>query len=133
MKAWMFRFPKIDARAGQVFGVAVAESDLDMFWEIDKHGDPFAVEIYRLLEGGSVDFVVTGDPADGDVTLMDMELSDQIGDALYFCDHKWKLPPWGNTGDDKTLAWAYQNKMIFPAKGGGVKMKSKKKGGGKRC
>ena len=51
MKAYWFRFTNDTERW---VGLAVASDWVDLFWQIDSHGDPFSCEIKKVKGSASV-------------------------------------------------------------------------------
>ena len=71
-------------------GLAFAANMRELFWQIDYHGDPHAVEIMRLKSGSvCINQKLNHDIEDGHPEVPDeVEWSDCLFDA------EWKLPKW---------------------------------------
>lgn len=54
MIAYLFRFLDSDGKPTKFIGFAVAPDKASMFWQIDEHGDPNAVEIMNIPAGRGV-------------------------------------------------------------------------------
>lgn len=72
MIAVAFRF-----KASGWQGIAVARNKVELFWQIDEHGDPYSVEIINLQQGSMCA------TSDGEI-----EWCEELAGG------KWKAPVW---------------------------------------
>ena len=70
-------------------GLACAQDKVELFWEIDQHGDPYEVEIASVRRSGSLGVDVEED-AEGTTTYSEVELGQGILDSKL----RWKTPRW---------------------------------------
>jgi len=98
MRHVWFRFLEDGKPTGEV-GFAMARTKADLFWEIDRYGNPRSVEIYDV---DSMSFCLTEgppedptDPEDTCPTYTDVEFTDRL--PLYSPPETadWRKPRWG--------------------------------------
>lgn len=90
--ACYFRFVGTD-----YIGIAVADSVLDLFWNIDQYGDPFQTEI-AIIRSGSVCFKRTRGGKEGEETeeISEVEYDEGMEDNFSRRSMKttWRVPIW---------------------------------------
>lgn len=86
MIACHFRFVNDKGPTG-FYGIAFANTKRDLFWEIDRYGDPYSVEIKRACHGSFCCRAENVDCEDVDPSLSELEFEVPFNE-------KWKSPKW---------------------------------------
>lgn len=88
MIACYFRFINDDGVPVGYYGIAIARTKRDLFWEIDKYGDPYCVEILTVP---SMSFCLYAENAESENE--DPEFSRVEFSKVEF-NGKWIKPKW---------------------------------------
>jgi hypothetical protein len=97
---YAFRFVDSNGNPTGYYGIASARNRREMFWQIDQHGDPNSVQV-KSLDDCSICFFaeIPDQDADEMIVVSEVELSEQIMDALLFGDKflsvKWPEDVYG--------------------------------------
>jgi hypothetical protein len=97
MKLYAYRFINDEGLPTGYYGVVAANSEHDLFWNIDEFGDPYRCELSKLSSAG-ICFKAAKEWLDGDEIfagdcMTNIEIGESFMDAI-FDDKKFRKAAW---------------------------------------